>query len=637
MIFSRRFLLRVTAATLVAPAMNVLDGVSYAEDAVQQPQWKHGLSLFGAPKYPAGFKHFDYVNPHAPQGGLVRQSAFGTFDNFNQVISGIKGTLASGLEWITESLTTSALDEISTAYGLLAEAVSFPPDRSAVTYRLRAGPRWHDGKPVSVEDVVWSFDVLMKNAPQYAFYYRHVKKAEKSGAREVTFHFDGPGNRELPQVVGQLPVFPKHWWEGSDAKGHKRDVTQTTLEPPLGSGPYRIAQFSAGSSIIYERVADYWGNDLNVNAGINNFKQLRYDYYRDMDAMFEAFKGGRSDWRIEPKAQTWATGYDFPAVRDKKVIRQRFPIRNQGIMQAFAFNIRRAKFRDPRVRRAFNYLMNFQRMNRLLFYDQYMRDDSYFAGTELACKGIPQGEELAILKSVQGQLPASVRDQAMPPELFSKPYTNPTFSNPQQDRDNFREALKLFRAAGYEIRNTRLVDAKTGEPYAVEFLLVEQAFQRIVLDYQRSLHRIGMTATVRLIDSAQYENRLRQWDYDIVVASWPESLSPGNEQRNYWSSAAADRPGSQNLIGIKNPAVDKLINRVVFAKDRTGLVAATHALDRVLLWNFYVVPQWYYPYVRTARWDRFDHPADMPKYGGAAFPTVWWWDAAKAAKLPQRS
>ena len=630
---TRRSVLRSTAAAIVTPAISALGGTLGAGSlagpaAAQERQWKHGLSLFGEPHYPADFKHFDYVNPAAPQGGVVREIAFGTFDNFNQVVSGVKGSLAMGTELFTEALTSSALDEVSTEYGLLAEAASYPDDRSSVTYRLRANARWHDGHPVTPEDVVFSFDTFKTNSPQLGAYYRHVTKAEKSGEREATFIFDGPGNRELPQIVGQLPVLPKHWWQATDKSGRKRDVTQTTLEPPLGSGPYRIKDFAPGRSIVYEKVADYWGKDLNLNIGAHNFAQIRYEYFRDSTVALEAFKGDQVDWRTENSAKNWATSYDFPAARDKKVVLEEFPIRNFGSMQAFAFNIRREKFMDPRVRRAFDFAFDFEEMNRTIFFGQYKRISSYFEGTELASSGIPEGKELEILQSVKDKVPA---------DLFSKPYTNPVGGGQQADRNNLREALALFHAAGYEIKDTKLVNAKTGELFSVEFLAEDPATERYVLFYKPSLQRVGMTVNVRVVDSAQYENRLRQWDFDVIVASWGESLSPGNEQRGFWSSQAADQPGSRNLIGIKNPAVDALIERVIFAKDRDELVAATRALDRVLLWNFYVVPQWTYGKQRSARWDRFGRPATLPKYGLSAFPTIWWWDADKAAKVPQRS
>jgi len=627
---TRRSLLRASAATIAAPALGALGVAPFARPAAAQQGrvWRHGLSLFGEPKYPQGFKHFEYVNPDAPQGGIVRQIAFGTYDNFNQVVAGVKGSLASGLDLMTETLATSALDEVSTEYGLLAEAVTYPEDRAWVTYRLRANARWHDGKPVTPEDVVFSFNTFKQNHPQIAAYYRHVTKAEKTGEREVTFTFDNPGNRELPQIVGQLTILPKHWWEDIDARGNKRDVTQTSLELPLGSGPYRLKEFAPGRSIIYEKFADYWGKELNVNVGSNNFAEIRYEFYRDSTVALEAFKGDGVDWRTENSAKNWATAYDFPAVRDKRVVLEEFPIRNFGLMQAFAFNIRRDKFKDPRVRRAFNFAFDFEEMNKQLFYGQYKRIDSYFEGTELASSGLPQGLELEILNTVRDKVP---------PELFTKPYTNPVAGDPQRARTNLRQALSLFREAGYQIRNTKLADGKTGEPFNIEFLVQDPAAERFVLFYRPSLERIGMNVSVRMVDAAQYENRLRQWDFDIITASWGQSLSPGNEQRAYWSSRAADIPGSRNYVGIKNPAIDTLIDRIIFAKDRDELVATTHALDRVLLWNNYVVPQWTYSKARTARWDRFGHPSNMPKYGVSAFPTIWWWDADKAAKLPRRS
>ena len=639
--FSRRTVLRATAAGLVTPALGVLGPRALIDAAAAQtgaePVWQHALSLFGEVKYPEGFKNFDYVNPAAPKGGTVRQIAFGTFDNFNMVVSGIKGSLANGLDLISETLLTPALDEVSTEYGLLAEAVRYPEDRSAVTYRLRSNARWHDGKPVTPEDVLFSFEAFKQNSPQLAAYYRHVVKAEKTGAREVTFTFDGPGNRELPQIVGQLQILPKHWWEGTDKNGRKRNVAETMLEPPLGSGQYRLKEFAPGRTIVYERVADYWGNGLNVNIGTNNFDQIRYEYFRDSTVALEAFKGDQVDWRTENSAKNWATAYDFPAVREKKVLLEEFPIRSFGIMQAFAFNIRRDKFKDPLLRRAFNYAFDFEEMNRQIFFGQYTRIASYFQGTELACSGIPQGPELDILKTVQGALPAAERDKAMPPDLFTKPYTNPVAGNPQRVRNNLREGLKLLRAAGYEVKDTKLVNTKTNERLTVELLVNDPALERVMLFFKPSLERMGITVSVRTIDSAQYENRLRRWDFDIIVASWGESLSPGNEQRAYWGSQAADIPGSRNLIGIKNPAIDALINRVVYAKTRDELVTATHALDRVLLWNNYVVPQWTYSKQRTARWDRFGRPDNMPKYGAAAFPAVWWWDKDKAAKVPPRA
>ena len=585
--------------------------------------WRHGVSLFDDLKYSAEFGHFEYVNPNSPKGGTAQQIALGTFDNFNSVVAGVKGSLAASVDLIYETLLVSSLDEVSSGYGLLAEAVSFPPDFSSATFRLREQAKWHDGTPVMPDDVIFSFDAFKKYSPQLSAYYRHVTKAEKTGDREVTFTVDTPGNRELPRIIGELTVLPKKWWEAAGNDGKRRNIGETTLEPPLGSGPYRIKDFSAGRHIVYERVKDHWSSGLNVNVGLNNFDELHYEYFRDTTIALEAFKANTVDWRTENSAKNWATAYVFPAVSDKRVLLEEFAIRNVGIMQAFAFNIRREKFQDPRVRLAFNYAFDFEEMNRQIFFNQYNRIASYFAGTELAATGLPAGEELELLEAV--------RDKVAP-EVFTKPFTNPVNGNPEAVHNNLREALRLLKEAGYEVRDTQLVNAKTGEPYAIEFLTEDPSFQRVFLFYKPSLDRLGIATTVRTVDEAQYENRLRSWDFDIITAAWPAPLTPGNELRGYWGSQAAEEPGSYNLIGIKNTAVDAMIDQIVLAKNRADLEAATRALDRILLWNHYVVPQWYYSKVRTARWDRFGHPDLMPKYGRAAFPTVWWWDAKKAAK-----
>ena len=623
---NRRSLLASAVLALVARQLPHAAWTTPAR--AEAPSWRHGLSLFGDPKYPPGFRQFDYVNAAAPKGGAVREVAIGTFDSFNSVVAGVKGTTASAIELIYDTLLTSALDEVSSEYGLLAEAVSYPEDFSSVTYRLRAEAKWHDGKPITTDDVIFSFNAFKKYNPRYSAYYRHVVKLEKTGDRDVTFTFDAPGNRELPQIVGQIAVLPKHWWEGTDKNGTKRDIGSTTLEPPLGSGAYRVKEFSPGRSIVYERVTDYWGKDLNVNVGRNNFDELRFEYFRDMTVALEAFKADTVDWRTENSAKNWATAYDFPAVADKRVVLEEFPIKSVGVMQAFAFNIRRPKFQDPRLRLAFNYAFDFEEMNKQIFFGQYKRIASYFEGTELAATGLPTGHELEILEKVRDQVPA---------ELFTAPYSNPVGGSPEAVHNNLREAVRLFRQAGYEVRNQQMVNSKTGEPFAVEFLADDPSFERVFLFYKPSLDRLGIAVTVRTADDAQYENRLRSWDFDVISHSWGESLSPGNEQRGYWGSQAADQPGSLNLIGIKNPAVDTMINEVIFAKSRADLVAATKALDRVLLWNHYVVPQWTYGKIRSARWDRFGHPDPLPKYGASAFPIIWWWDADKAAKAGTRS
>ncbi len=614
-------LFQTTSAGLLIDAAN-------AQTASADATWRHGLSLFGDIKYPAGFKHFDYVNPDAPKGGVVRQISLGTFDNFNIAVAGVKGSLAAGIDQIYDTLTSPAMDEISTEYGLLAEAVSYPDDFSSATYRLRAEARWHDGKPVTPEDVVFSFDTFKTYSPQMSGYYSHVVKAEKAGERDVKFTFDGPGNRELPQIVGQLTVLPKHWWEGTDDAGRKRDISATMLEKPLGCGAYRIKDFVPGRSISYERVPDYWGSKLNVNVGRDNFAELRLEYFRDSTVAIEAFKADQVDYRFENSAKNWATAYDFPAVKDSRVLLEEFETRNSGIMQAFAFNIRREKFRDARLRRAFNLAFDFEEMNKQIFFGQYKRINSYFEGTELASTGLPDGAELAILETVRGKVPA---------EVFTTPYTNPVNGAPDNVRNNLREAVRLMKEAGYEVRDRKMTNVKTGEALSVEFLNFDPSGERYVLFYKPSLERLGVQVTVRTVDDAQYENRLRQWDYDIITSLWPESLSPGNEQRYFWGSKAADQSGSRNYIGIKDDAIDTLVERIIFAKNRNDLVAATKALDRVLLWNQFVVPQWTYGKQRLARWDRFGRPPLLPKYAASGFPTVWWYDADKAARAGKRS
>jgi microcin C transport system substrate-binding protein len=607
-----------SAARGCALALLVLIAPAQAQE---ERTWKHGLSLMGEPSYPPDFKHFDYVNPNAPKGGLVRFGADGTFDSFNFVIP--RGTAAAGITFIYDTLMTGSLDEVATEYGLLAEAVSHPADFSSVTYRLREDARWHDGQPVTPEDVVWTFENLIKLNPNYRFYYRHVVKAEKTGEREITFRFDAPGNRELPQIVGQLVVLPKHWWTSKDANGKQRDIDAGTLEPPLGSGPYRIKSFVPGRTVAYERVADYWGAKLPVRIGTENFDEIRYEYFRDDTVELEAFKAGHLDFRVESSARNWATGYDFPAAREGKVILETFPERARGIMQAFVPNLRREKFQDARVRLALNYALDFEEMNKTLFYGQYKRIESYFSGTELASSGLPTGKELAILETVRGQVPE---------EVFTKDFENPVNGTPERRRENLREATRLLREAGYDIRERRLVNVKTGEPFAIEFLLVSPAFERIVLFYKPALERLGITVTARVVDSSQYTNRLRARDYDMVVAGWAQSLSPGNEQLDFWGSEAADREGSRNYAGIKDAAVDAMIKRVIFATNREELEAATKALDRVLLWHHFVVPTWTIDVTRTARWDRYARPEKLPEYS-YGFPDIWWHDKQRAARL----
>ena len=615
----------------MAPALGITAGVpsiARAQALADGLVWRHALSLFDDIKYPADFKRFDYVNPDAPKGGVARMISIGTFDNFNTVVAGIKGSLApGGLGRIYQSLTDRSLDEVVTEYGLLAEAAAHPDDFSSVTYRIRKEARWHDGKPVTPEDVIFSLEVLKQYSPMYASYYKHVVKAEKSGERDIKFTFDGPGNRELPTIVGELPVLPKHYWAGTDSQGRKRDISATTLEPPLGSGPYRIKDFVAGRSVTLERVQDYWGAAVPAQVGTNNFDQLRFEFFRDNLVALEAFKADQADWISENSAKQWATAYDFPAIADGRVVKEEFKINDSGRMQAFVLNLRRDQFKDARLRRAFNYAFDFEEMNKQLFFGQYKRINSYFEGTELASSGLPEGRELQILEAVRDKVP---------PEVFTTPYVNPVGGNPEAVRANLRESAKLLKEAGFQVREQKLVDS-TAKPVTVEILVQDPSSERIALFFKPSLERIGVATSVRVVDEAQYQNRIRGFDFDMIIDQWGESLSPGNEQREFWGSQAAAQPGSRNTIGIKNPAVDALIEQVIFAKDRDQLVAATKALDRVLLWNFYVVPQFTYGFSRYARWDRFSHAEPLPKYGRSGLPSLWWYDAEKAAKIGKRS
>lgn len=620
---NRRSLLTSAGLALIAQRLPPTAWISEAAAETTSGVWRHGVSPYGDLKYPANFPHFDYVNVAAPKGGAARLITLGTFDNFNIVVAGIKGTLVQSAELLYDTLMAPALDEASAGYGLLAEAVSYPEDFSWVSFRLRPQAKWNDGTPVTPDDVVFSFESIKKHSPLSAAKYRQVSKAEKIGDREVKFTIEGSGNRTLPQAIGELTILPKAWWQGTDQNGKARDIGASTLEPPLGSGPYRIGEFQPGRSIVYQRVKDYWGSAIPVNIGRDNFDELHFEYFRDATVAIESFKAGTVDWRVENSAKNWATAYDFPAVSDGRVILEQFPIANVALMQAFAFNIRRAQFQDPRVRLAFNYAFDFEDMNKQLFFGQYKRIASYFEGTDLAATGLPTGRELELLDSVRDKIPA---------EVFKKPYTNPVSDSPNAVRENLRQAIHLMKEAGYEIRGQQLTNVKSGEPFSIELLSNNPFFERVFLFYKPSLERLGLTVSVRTVDETQYVNRLRGWDFDILIYSWGDSLFPGAELHDYWGSAAAGEPGSENVIGIKNPAVDAMIEHVVAAKSRAELVAACKALDRILLWNHYVVPQWSYSYVRTARWNRFGRPDPMPKYGMHAFPTLWWWDADKAAK-----
>ena len=585
-----------------------------------EKQWRHGMSLFGDLKYPAGFKYFDYVNPQAPKAGAIRMSGTGSFDNFN--IFTFKGSSASLVGLTFDSLFSSAFDEPSSMYGLIASHASHPDDFSSVTFRLNPKARFHDGAPITPEDVIWSMQAQRSSSPQQAFYYKNITSAEKTGEREVTFGFSGKGNRELPHIVAQLRVLPKHWWQAKDAKGRPRDIKKTTLEVLLGSGTYKVKDFKPGDWLMVERVKDYWAKDLPVNVGQHNFDTIKQVYFRDQSVALEAFKGDQYDWRVENNSKSWATQYKFPAVKKKRVIIETIDQKNSQGMQAFVFNTRRKLFTDPKVRQAFNFAFDFEWSNKNLFFGQYKRTDSFFSNSELASSGLPGADELKILEPLRGKIPD---------EVFNKTYTNPVVTNPGEVRQNLRKASILLREAGWKPGKDRILRNKNGDVMEFEILLVSPAFERIVLPYTAQLKLLGVKARVRTVDVPQYIRQVEAFDYDCVVSSWGQSLSPGNEQRQYWSSQAADRQGSRNYIGIKDKAIDQLVERVIFATNRTDLITATKALDRVLLWNHFVVPMWHIPYDRTARWNRFGHPEKLPDFSNG-FPSIWWWDAEKAAQ-----
>ncbi|MBO3758570.1 ABC transporter substrate-binding protein [Ciceribacter sp. L1K22] len=584
----------------------------------QEKTWYHGTSIVEPVKYPEGFAHFDYVNVDAPKGGDLRLSASGTFDTLNPVLE--KGELASGLSprlsLVTETLMKPSLDEIDAEYGLLAEAVHYPDDYSFATYRLRPEARWADGQPVTPEDVVFSFERFKELTPQYAVYYAHVVKAEKTGERDVTFTFDEKNNRELPKIIGQLDILPKHWWEGTGSDGKPRDITRTTLEPVMGSGPYRIADFKPGAYVRYELRDDYWGKDLNVNIGYHNFRTVTYTYYADLDVEFEIFRAGNTDFWLENKAMRWANSYDFPAVANGDVKREMIEndYRSSGVMVGFIPNMRRDKFKNRQVRQALNYAFDFEELNKTLFFEQYKRIDSYFYGSDLASAGLPSGQELQILEQYRDRIP---------PEIFTAPYKNPVAGDQTKLRENLRQAIALFREGGYEIRNGRMTNTKTGEPFVFEILLGGPTIEPVALSFSEKLRQIGVGVSVRVVDQAQYTNRVRSFDYDVIYLGWAQSLHPGNEQRDYWGSNAATSEGSRNYAGISDPVVDDLIQQIIFAKDRDTLVATTKALDRVLLANAYVVPSYTLRASRLAYRSWLQHPEELPTYSNG-FPDIWW-------------
>ncbi len=571
--------------------------------ALAAPQ--HALTLYDeAPKYPADFKHFDYVNPDAPKGGTFRQSSFGGFDSLNPYIN--KGVPADNLSIIYDTLMRQSLDEPFTEYGLVAGKIEKAPDNSWVRFYLRPEARFHDGHPIRAEDVVFTFNALVKQgAPLYRQYYADVADVVAEDPLRVRFDFKHKNNRELPLILGQLPVLPKHWYQD-------RDFARGNLEIPLGSGPYKVAEVKPGRSIRYERVKDYWAKDLPINRGQYNFDFMTFDSYRDNTVALEALKAGAFDFWQELSAKNWATAYNVPPVRDGRLIKEELPNGNPTGMQGFVFNLRRPVFQDVRVREALSLLLDYEWTNKQLFNGAYTRTASYFENSEMAARGLPSSDELKILEPLRGKIP----DKA-----FSEAFHNPVSDGSGMIRDQQRKAYQLLQEAGWKIANDKMVDTQ-GKPVSIEFLLVQTEFERVLLPFKRNLADLGIELNIRRVDVSQYINRLRSRDFDMIVGGFPQSSSPGNEQREYWTSAAADNPGSRNFIGLRDPAIDQLVEQLINADSRQNLIDHTRALDRVLLWGYYVIPNWHIKTWRVAYWNHIGHPKVSPKYDVGI--DTWW-------------
>lgn len=609
--------IRAAAATLGFLLLGFLAPTTIGAEEAPNVRTSHAISLFGDIKYGPDFKHFDYVDPDAPRGGHIRRGVQEqTFDSLNPFI--LRGTPAGAVGIIYETLTTQSFDEPATEYGLIAHSITRPADYSWVEFVLRPEARWHDGKRITPEDVIFSFETITKKgAPFYAYYYRNVVRAEKTGPNRVRFEFSEAGNRELPHIMGQLPILPEHYWES-------REFDEPSLEAPLGSGPYKVGEIKPGRSISFERVIDYWGRDLPVNRGAYNFDRITYEYYRDSSVALEAFKAGAFDFRSENAAKTWATEYNFPALKKGQVIKREIEHRLPTGMQAFVFNTRRAKFSDRRVRQAMGLAYDHEWTNTNIFFGQYTRTQSFFSNSDLASTGVPSDAELALLEPFREELP---------PEVFSQPFTAPMTDGSGNNRDNLRRAVDLLKEAGWKVQKGVLTHTASGERMDFEILMIAGGmFDRVVSPFVDNLKRLGVRVRMRPVDPAQYEQRIEDFDFDMIIRSFGQSLSPGNEQREYWSSQAADRRGSRNVIGIKNPAVDDLIEKIIYAKDRVDLITATRALDRVLLHNHYVIPQHHIRTFRVAYWNRLGIPEIIPDYHHG-FPITWWVDPEKDAAL----
>ena len=579
----------------------------------------HAHGIHGTVKYDADFEHFDYVNPVAPKGGELRLAAVGTFDSLNPFI--LKGVAARGSFLIYSRLSTQSLDEPLSQYGQLAHTIEYPEDRSWVSFHLCKEARWHDGEPITADDVVFTFETLIREGtPFYRTFYADVDRVEALSQHVVRFTLSATDNRELPLILGQIRVLPEHYWA-------ERSFDRTTLEPPVGSGPYRIESVDPGRSLTYRRVEGNWDEDLPVRVGQYNFDRIRYDYYRDETVAVEALKAGEYDLRSVGSAREWATAYrTTPALLEGHLVQLRLPHRRIKGMHGVVFNTRRHKFSDPRVREALAYAFDFEWTNATQLHGVYRRSSSYFSNSEMAATAAPSALELQIMEPFRDRLPANA---------LSTVYRPPS-TDGHGLRSNLRSARRLLAAAGWEISDGVLVDRDGGEPMTIEFLLSRPSYERVLGPVQQNLRRLGIRSRIRTVDTSQYWNRLQQFDYDAVVRSWRQYDSPGNEQRNYWTSHAANSPGSRNYAGIADPVVDQLVELLIAAPDRERQVATARALDRVLQWGHYLIPLWHSVDDRVIAWDKFGRPDTTPGKDLGIIRT-WWVDADKAAQLKAES
>jgi peptide/nickel transport system substrate-binding protein len=572
-----------------------------------QAEAAEGIAMHGSPRETAGFTHFPYVDPDAPKGGRVTFAMQGSYDSLNPLI--VKGAPADGVrDYVYESLLARANDEPFTLYGLIAESVETPPDRSYVEFTLDPRAKFSDGAPITVDDVIFSQALLRDHGrPNHRSYYRKVVKVEQTGERKVRFTFDRSGDREMPLIMGLMPVLPKHLIDPDKFE-------MTSLAPPIGSGPYTIAKVDPGKSITFKRDPAYWGRDLPVNRGRYNFDEIRYDYYRDAGSMFEAFKSGLVQLREEDDPTRWTEGYNFPAFRDGRVLKEELPLETPAGMSALVFNTRRPLFADPRVREALIKLFDFEWVNRTLYHGQYARTESYFSRSDLSSHGHPaDATERALLAPYLDQVKPAIMDGS---------YTLPESDGSGENRDGRRAALQLLAEAGYQLKDGKLVNVATGEPFQFEILAATRAQERLLLTYAAALKQVGIDARIRQVDSAQYQRRKQTYDFDMIQYYWPVSLSPGNEQSFRWGSEAAVTEGSFNYAGVKSAAVDAMIEAVLKAEDSDSFVSAVRALDRVLLSGDYVIPLFHLPRQWVAHWRELKRPEVTPLYGYQI--DAWW-------------